>query len=39
MKKTFEQPDIQVQSLVSDEIMFDLSSFFSVFTGDRAIDD
>ena len=39
MKKTFEQPDIQVQSLASDEIMFDLSSFFRVFTGEEAIDD
>lgn len=27
MKKTFENPDIQVQSLVSDAIMLDLSSW------------
>ena len=31
MKKTFEQPEVQVQTLVSDEILFSLSSLFSIF--------
>lgn len=41
MKKTFEQPEVQVQTLVSDEILFTLSSLFSIFddTNGQAIID
>ena len=44
MKRTFEQPVIQVQSLMPDEIMLGLSGFFSTFSvtngqgGDDIID-
>lgn len=31
MKKIFEQPNIQVESFAAEDIMLNLSSFFSIF--------
>ncbi len=39
MKKVFEQPVIEIQTLITDRIMLNLSTWLQTAEGDEAIED